>query len=108
MLLAGDIGGTKTALAVFSPEAGPRVPHAQAEFPSARYPNLEAIVRDFLAQITPAEGGSQRKLHPFAEGGSQRKLLPFAVGGSKGLLLPVDQACFAVAGPVIAGRAKIT
>src|SRR5437870_10744241 len=84
MLLAGDIGGTKTALAVFSPEAGPRVPHAQAEFPSASYPNLEAIVRAFRAQITPAVGGSQR------------------------FRLPIDQACFAVAGPVIAGRAKIT
>jgi glucokinase len=35
MLLAGDIGGTKTDLALFSPEAGPRATHAQAEFPSA-------------------------------------------------------------------------
>ena len=50
MLLAGDIGATKTHLAVFSPEAGPRLPLAEATFPSGRYPSLEAIVRDFLAQ----------------------------------------------------------
>jgi glucokinase len=50
MLLAGDLGGTKTNLAVFSPEAGPRAPLAEATLPSADYPNLEALVRDFLAQ----------------------------------------------------------
>ncbi|HLH73211.1 MAG TPA: glucokinase, partial [Chloroflexota bacterium] len=51
MLLAGDIGGTKTDLAVFSVEAGPRKPLAQAEFPSRTYPSLEAIVREFLVQV---------------------------------------------------------
>lgn len=50
MLLVGDIGGTKTDLAVVTPEAGPRAPTALAEFPSARYPSLEAIVREFLAR----------------------------------------------------------
>lgn len=49
MLLAGDVGGTKTELAVFSPEAGPRTPVAQARYPSARYPSLEALAREFLA-----------------------------------------------------------
>jgi glucokinase len=49
MLLAGDIGGTKTDLAVYSADGGPRKPLAQAEFPSASYPSLEAIAREFLA-----------------------------------------------------------
>ena len=58
MLLAGDIGGTKTVLAVFSPEAGAHAPLAEATFPSGRYGRLEAIVREFLAQITfPIEQG---------------------------------------------------
>jgi len=51
MLLAGDIGGTKTDLAVFSPEAGPRAPLAEGRFPSADYPSLEALVREFLSQM---------------------------------------------------------
>ena len=51
MLLAGDIGGTKTNLAVFSPEDGPRAPLAEATFPSARYPSLEMLVREFLSQV---------------------------------------------------------
>src|SRR5215471_19080235 len=50
MLLAGDIGGTKTNLAVFSPERGWRVPFAEDTFTSADYPGLEAVVREFLAQ----------------------------------------------------------
>ena len=48
LLLGGDIGGTKTSLAVFSPESGPRAPLAEATFPSASYPCLEAIASEFL------------------------------------------------------------
>ncbi|MBM4428954.1 MAG: glucokinase, partial [Chloroflexi bacterium] len=50
MLLAGDIGGTNTRLAIFSSEAGPRAPLAQQGFLSARYPSLETILREFLQQ----------------------------------------------------------
>ena len=74
MLLAGDIGGTKTNLAVFSTEVGLRAPLAEATFPSGHYSNLETLVREFLAQVD----------------------------------LPVDRAAFGVAGPVVAGRARIT
>ena len=74
MLLAGDIGGTKTDLAVYSSETGPFVPLAETEVRSADYGSLEAIAREFLTKVD----------------------------------VPVDRACFAVAGPVIAGRAKIT
>jgi glucokinase len=51
MLLAGDVGGTKTDLAVFAPGSDLRVPVVQAEFRSTAYPNLETIVRQFLDQI---------------------------------------------------------
>ncbi len=74
MLLAGDIGGTKTNLALFSREAGPRAPVAQDTFQSQGYPSLEALVQEFLSQVR----------------------------------LPVDRASFGVAGPVVAGKAKLT
>ena len=48
MLLAGDIGGTKTVLAVFSPETGPREPLFEAVYRSADYVGLETIAADFL------------------------------------------------------------
>jgi glucokinase len=50
MLLAGDIGGTKTDLAVISPHAGPRAPVAKATFHNANYIGLDIIVRSFLEQ----------------------------------------------------------
>ena len=46
--LAGDIGGTKTALAIFDTELGPRTFLEQATFPSADYPSLDALVVEFL------------------------------------------------------------
>jgi glucokinase len=51
MLLAGDIGGTKTSLAVFSREQGLRAPLAEATFQSNDYPSLEALARGFLSQV---------------------------------------------------------
>jgi len=56
MLLAGDIGGTKTDLAIFSVEAGPHSPLTQSEVHSADYPSLQALVTEFLKQAkTPVE-----------------------------------------------------
>ena len=51
LLLAGDVGGTKTSLAIYSPEAGPRSPLAQETLSSARYSSLGALVSDFLAKV---------------------------------------------------------
>jgi len=51
MLLAGDIGGTKTAVAVYSADRGPREPLAERIFPSAEYPSLEAIAREYIAEV---------------------------------------------------------
>ncbi|MBN1179295.1 MAG: glucokinase [Anaerolineae bacterium] len=61
MLLAGDIGGTKTKLALFDATCGTHAPLVKATYPSARYPSLEAVVRDFLletgAQVDRASFG---------------------------------------------------
>ncbi len=51
MLLAGDIGGTKTILAIYSAESGPHAPLAEATYPSAEYPSLETLASEFLAQV---------------------------------------------------------
>ncbi|MBN2472728.1 MAG: glucokinase, partial [Anaerolineae bacterium] len=46
--LVGDIGGTKTVLALFSPVLGTHTPLDEAVFPSQRYPSLEACIEVFL------------------------------------------------------------
>jgi glucokinase len=72
--LAGDIGGTKTRLALFSPAAVPRRPLERDSYLSQEFPSLEEIVRLFL-------GDKQCRL---------------------------TGASFGVAGPIMAGRAKVT
>jgi len=80
MLLAGDIGGTKTNLAVFSPEAGPRVPLAEATFPSGHYLSLEAVVREFLAQVDlPVEQASFGVAGPVVAGRATVTNLPWVM-----------------------------
>jgi len=75
-LLAGDIGGTKTLLAIYALE-GDRLSQQRAErFVSADWADFGELVNHFLA----AEPSSTRPCH----------------------------ACFAVAGPVLQGRVKLT
>jgi glucokinase len=50
MLIAGDIGGTMTRLALVSKQAGPRHFLAAREFRSGDYPGLEPMVASFLAK----------------------------------------------------------
>jgi glucokinase len=48
MLLAGDIGGTKSILAIYSREDGPQSPLAETTYNSRDYPGLETMATDFL------------------------------------------------------------
>lgn len=80
MLLACDIGGTKTDLAVYSPASGPRQPLAQAEFPSANYPSLEALVRAFLATTSlPIDRACFDVAGPVIDGRAKVTNLPWVV-----------------------------
>ncbi len=52
-MLAGDVGGTKTAVSLFEARtAGPRVVR-EAAFPSAEFESLETVVRRFLGAGPP-------------------------------------------------------
>ena len=48
MLLAGDIGGTKSRLAIFADGGSPREPLAEEVLPSGRFAGIEALIRAFL------------------------------------------------------------
>src|SRR5215510_16172614 len=80
MLLAGDVGGTKTALAVYSREGGPHSPHTQAEMHSADYPSLQALVTEFLLQIKmPIERACFDVAGPVINGRAKVTNLPWAM-----------------------------
>jgi len=78
MILAGDIGGTKTDLAVYSKESGPHVPVAQKQFARSDYPSLEAIVSAFLAEVNlPVEHAFFDVAGPVIDGHVKTTNLPW-------------------------------
>jgi glucokinase len=80
MLIAGDIGGTKTLLALYLPDAGPRKPVACAEFHSADYPSLEDIVKVFIAQTNrPVEAACFDVAGPVIAGRAHLTNLPWVL-----------------------------
>jgi glucokinase len=80
MLIAGDIGGTKTDLGIYSHESGPHAPLAQAQFHSADYPSLQAIVSEFLARVTlPVTVGSFAIAGPVVAGQVKTTNLPWVM-----------------------------
>ena len=50
MILAGDVGGTKVALALFDFQGGNLHHMAEERYPAKDYPGLEEIVRQFVAE----------------------------------------------------------
>ncbi len=54
-ILAGDVGGTKTNLALFEPEGRRLARREMRSFPSRDYPALEAILGEFLSGASPVE-----------------------------------------------------
>lgn len=79
MLLAGDVGGTKTILALCAPPEQPgALPRriAQATFASAEHPDLESVIDAFLSGLSPVQPPR------------------------------VSSACFGVAGPVVDDRSE--
>jgi glucokinase len=80
LILAGDIGGTKTDLAIFSTEQGPRRPLAAREYPSARYASLEVMVREFLAATgLTVEAACFDVAGPVVEGRAELTNLPWVL-----------------------------
>jgi glucokinase len=82
MLLAGDIGGTKTVLGIFTAEAGPRCPLVERRYRSDDYASLSSIVAEFVAeQGEIAEAGSFGVAGPVREGRVRVTNLPWEVDG---------------------------
>jgi glucokinase len=54
VILAGDVGGTKTALALFEPGASGLVALREAALPSREFPTFEKTLAAFLGDGPPA------------------------------------------------------
>jgi glucokinase len=83
MILAGDIGGTKTLLGVFDGATTRPRPAVVRSFATLDYDDLTTMIREFLAEADGAQAAAT------------------AAGG-------IDRACFGVAGPVMDDAAQLT
>ena len=92
MILAGDIGGTSTRLALFTAAGGAVRPVAEKHYPSRDYPGLSEIVREFTtANPRPIEDACFGIAGPVREGRVETPNLPWVVEASvlaKELKLP--------------------
>jgi glucokinase len=80
MLLAGDIGGTKTDLAIFSVQRGPHSPITQTQVHSADYPSLQVLVKEFLEKAkTPVERACFDVAGPVIDGRVKITNLPWVI-----------------------------
>ena len=105
MILAGDIGGTKTNLALYDWTTERVEPVREDSFHSADYKTLEEIIEEFLSAPLP-------KPHAEDELGDEPVEAP-AEGTTEAPKLPPEPitltaARFGVAGPVIDNRCRTT
>jgi glucokinase len=80
MILAGDVGGTKSNLALFTIKSGQLSPVVERTLASKDYAGLEDLVREFLGHVSS-------------------KKPPVSID-------QISSACFGVAGPVVGDRCE--
>jgi glucokinase len=80
MLLAADVGGTKTDLAIFSREGGPHSPLVEGEVHSGDYPSLQALVTEFLDKVRlPVDRACFDVAGPVIDGRAKLTNLPWTM-----------------------------
>jgi len=99
MILAGDIGGTKTHLALFEWKSERVDPIRAESFHSADYSALEEMLEEFLVPPTPPTPIDQLEREPEAQ--TDDVATPQEP-------LVIAAACFGVAGPVIQNHCHTT
>jgi glucokinase len=103
MILAGDIGGTKTHLALLEWKTERVEPMRAETFHSADFQSLEDILEEFLNRPAPEPSASSATDEPDDSGDP---LVPAQTEPSRPLKL--EAACIGVAGPVIDNRCRTT
>ena len=117
MILAGDIGGTKTRLAVFPAGGSLGAPLQEAVFASTGYSSLEDMVREFIARTgCPVEKACFGVAGPVTGGRATLTNLPWRLDvchlreilGFRSVSLINDVLATAAAIPHLGGKAILT
>ncbi|BCA55473.1 Glucokinase [Nitrospira sp. KM1] len=101
MILAGDIGGTKTHLALFDWSHERTEPTRLETFQSSDYTSLEEMLEEFLVPPKPPV-----PLDTMNQSSTETETPPQTVHDASPVT--IDAACFGVAGPVIDNHSHTT
>jgi glucokinase len=101
MILAGDIGGTKTHLALFDWTTERVDPLRLETFHSADYTSLEEMLEEFLVPPKPPTAIDELEQAPLENTAPPADLKPKEP-------VKIEAACFGVAGPVIQNHSRTT
>ncbi|MBA2485235.1 MAG: glucokinase [Nitrospira sp.] len=107
MILAGDIGGTKTNLALYEWTTDRIEPVHADSFHSADYTALEEIVDEFLSTL-PSKPFPEGELIDEARDEDEHEAEDTETPKLPVELIQLTAACFGVAGPVIDNRCRTT
>nr|MBI3612953.1 glucokinase [Nitrospirota bacterium] len=102
MILAGDIGGTKTNLALFDWTTERVEPVRERTFASADFKSLEEVISEFLKPLP------KKEQEPAGEEDAAEPTEPAEPAEEEAPLPVIEAACFGVAGPVIENRCRAT
>src|SRR6266567_4308160 len=79
MILAGDIGGTKTNLGLFDLAGGTLMLRREQSYASKNYPGLQSIIQEFTSGAEPVTAVCFGVAGPVIEGRSTTTNLPWIV-----------------------------
>jgi len=82
-ILAGDVGGTKTSLAIFEIGAGRRSLVRSERYPSGAYPDLESVVEIFLREEPVPAAAGFGVAGPVRDGAAKVTNLPWRIDESR-------------------------
>ena len=99
MIVAGDIGGTKTYLGLFDWQETRVAPIREEKFWNADFDSFEEILEEFLQPPAPADEGDGEEGEDTDVEEEVPEISP---------TMPLHSVCFGVAGPVVDNRCRAT
>ena len=99
MIVAGDIGGTKTYLGLFDWQETRVAPIREEKFWNADFESFEEILEEFLQPPVPADEGDGEEAENTESDEDAPEISP---------TMSLHAACFGVAGPVVDNRCRAT
>ncbi len=102
MIVAGDIGGTKTYLGLFDWQETRVAPIREEKFWNVDFESFEEILEEFLQPPAPADARAEGDEEESEDTDVEEEAVQISP------TMPLQAACFGVAGPIVDNRCRTT